>query len=91
MVFSEKWLQNHPEFLLYFLIHIDVVMLCRKFELIPTLIFQVIIILKYAKFLKYMYTLVLLQSIQLSINCLPILYFNLLRIGLNWSAIRVTF
>ena len=30
------WLQNHPQFLLHFLIHIDVLMLCRKFELIPT-------------------------------------------------------
>ena len=36
MVFSEKWLRNHPKFLLHFLIHIDVFMLCRKFELIPT-------------------------------------------------------
>ena len=25
-----------PQFLLHFLIHIDVLMLCRKFELIPT-------------------------------------------------------
>ena len=30
MLFSEKWLRNHPQFLLYFLIHIDVLMLCRK-------------------------------------------------------------
>ena len=36
MVFSEKWLQNHPKFLLHFLIHIDVLILCRKFDLIPT-------------------------------------------------------
>ena len=42
MVFSEKWLKNHPKFLLHFLIHIDVLMLCRKFELIPTNIFRVI-------------------------------------------------
>ena len=35
-----------PQFLLYFLIHIDVLMLCRKFELIPTSIFQVMAILK---------------------------------------------
>ena len=34
MVFSKKWLKNHPPFLLHFLIHIDVLMLCRKFELI---------------------------------------------------------
>ena len=41
MLFSEKWLKNHPQFLLHFLIHIDVLMLCRKFELIPTKIFLV--------------------------------------------------
>ena len=46
MVFSKKWLQNHPQFLLHFLIHIDVLMPCKKFKLIPTLIFQVIAILK---------------------------------------------
>ena len=36
MVFSKKWLRNHPQFLLHFLIHIDVLMLCRKFEPIPS-------------------------------------------------------
>ena len=36
MVFSEKWLRNHPKFLLHFLMYIDVLMLCRKFELIPS-------------------------------------------------------
>ena len=41
MVFSKKWLRNHPQFLLYFLIHIDVLMPCGKFELIPTSIFPV--------------------------------------------------
>ena len=46
MLFSEKWLQNHPQFLLHFLMHIDVLMLCRKFELIPTNIFRVMAILK---------------------------------------------
>ena len=46
MVFSKKWLQNHPQFLLHFLIHIDVLMLCRKFEPIPTLIFRVMTIFK---------------------------------------------
>ena len=46
MLFSEKWLRNHPKFLLHFLIHIDVLMLCRKFELILTQIFQVMAILK---------------------------------------------
>ena len=34
MLFSEKWLRNHPQILLHFLIHIDVLILCRKFELI---------------------------------------------------------
>ena len=46
MVFSKKWLQNHSQFLLHFLIHIDALMLCRKFELIPTKIFQFMTILK---------------------------------------------
>ena len=46
MLFSKKWLQNHPQFLLHFLIHIDVLMLCRKFELIPTSIFRVMATLK---------------------------------------------
>ena len=46
MLFSENWLRNHPQFLLYFLIHIDVFMLCRKFKLIPTAIFQVMAIVK---------------------------------------------
>ena len=46
MLFSEKWLKNHPQFLLHFLIHIDVLMLCRKFELIPMQIFRVMAILK---------------------------------------------
>ena len=46
MLFSEKWLRNHPKLLLHFLIHIDVLMLCRKFEPIPTLIFRVMTILK---------------------------------------------
>ena len=36
MLFSKKWLPKHPQFLLHFLIHIDALMLCRKFELIPT-------------------------------------------------------
>ena len=46
MLFSEKWLRNYCQFLLHFLIHIDVLMLCRKLELIPTQIFQVMAILK---------------------------------------------
>ena len=46
MLFSEKWLKNHPQFLLHFLIHIDVLMLCRNFELILTLIFQVMATLR---------------------------------------------
>ena len=46
MVFFKKWLRNDPQFLLHFLIHIDVLMLCRKFEPIPTSIFQVMTIFK---------------------------------------------
>ena len=41
MFFSKKWLRNDPKFLLHFLIHIDVNMLCSKFEVIPTSLFQV--------------------------------------------------
>ena len=46
MLFSKKWLRNHPQFLLHFLIHINVLMPCRKFELIPTQISRVMAILK---------------------------------------------
>ena len=46
MLFSKKWPKNDPQFLLHFLIHIDVLMLCSKFELIPTSIFRVTVILK---------------------------------------------
>ena len=46
MVFSKKWLRNHPKFLLHFLMHIDVLMLCRKFEPIPSSYFRVMTILK---------------------------------------------
>ena len=46
MVFSKKWLRNHQKFLLHFQIHIDVLMLCRKFELILSSIFQVMTIFK---------------------------------------------
>ena len=49
MIFSKKWPKNHPKFLLHFLIHIDVLILCRKFELIPTNNFRVMSILKRAK------------------------------------------
>ena len=46
MLFSKNWLQNHPQFLLHFLMHIDVLMLSRKFELFPANIFRVMSILK---------------------------------------------
>ena len=46
MDFSRKWLRNHKNFLLHFLIHIDVLMLCSKFEVIPTSIFRVTVIFK---------------------------------------------
>ena len=49
---SEPWYVPYThtctccKFLLHFLIHIDVLMLCSKFELIPTLIFRVTVIFK---------------------------------------------
>ena len=46
MDFFKKWLRKWEKFLLHFLIHIDVLMLCSKFELIPTSIFRVIAILR---------------------------------------------
>ena len=46
MDFCKKWLRNHQKFLSHFLIHIDVLMLCSKFELIPTSIFRVTVIFK---------------------------------------------
>ena len=46
MDFSKKWLRNHQKNLLHFLIHIDVNILCSKFELIPTSIFRVMASLK---------------------------------------------
>uniref|UniRef100_A0A1X7V2Y7 Uncharacterized protein n=1 Tax=Amphimedon queenslandica TaxID=400682 RepID=A0A1X7V2Y7_AMPQE len=51
MVFSKKWLRNHPQFLLHFLIHIDALVLCRQFELFLTNIFQFMCIKMYC-FLK---------------------------------------
>ena len=50
MLFSKKWLQNHQKFLLHFLIHIDVLMLCRKFEPIPSSNFRVMTILRNGPF-----------------------------------------
>ena len=52
MLFSKKWLKNHPQFLLYFLIYIDVLMLYRKFELIPTKNFRVMAISKIGPILE---------------------------------------
>ena len=46
MLFSKKWLKNHTKFLLHFQMHIDVLMLCRKFDPIPSSNFQVMTILK---------------------------------------------
>ena len=45
MVFSKKWLRNHPKFLLHFLIHIDVLKLCNKFEPIPSKTFPITLII----------------------------------------------
>ena len=54
MDFFKKWLRNYKKNLLHFLIHIDVNMLCSKFELIPTSIFRVTAILrKCQSFEKY--------------------------------------
>ena len=39
--FPKNGQKNHPKFLLHFLIHIDVLKLCSKFESIPTSIFGV--------------------------------------------------
>ena len=52
MLFCKKWPKNDPQFLLHFLIHIDVLMLCSKFELIPTSMFRVMAIFKMAQNLK---------------------------------------
>ena len=52
MNFCKKWLRNHQKILLNFLIHIDVLMLCSKFELILTSIFQVTAILRKCQNLK---------------------------------------
>ena len=46
MVFTKKWLRNHKKFLLHFQIHIDVLMLFRKFEPIPSSNFRVMTILR---------------------------------------------
>ena len=46
MLFSKKWLQNHQNFFITFQIHIDVLMLCTKFELIPSSNFRVMTILR---------------------------------------------
>ena len=46
MDFSKKWVRNHKKILLHFLIHIDVLMLCRKFELILASIFRVMAFLR---------------------------------------------
>ena len=46
MLFCKNGQKNDPQFLLHFLIHIDVLMLCSKFELISTSIFRVMAIFK---------------------------------------------
>ena len=46
MDFSKNWLRNHQNFLLHILLHINVLMLCSKFEVIPTSIFRVTVIFK---------------------------------------------
>ena len=44
--FLQKMAPKSQKFLLHFLIHIDVLMLCSKFELIPTSIFRVTVTFK---------------------------------------------
>ena len=44
--FFKKMAPKSLKFLLHFLIHINVLMLCSKFELIPTSIFRVMAILR---------------------------------------------
>ena len=39
--YYSECIRNHSKFLLHFLIYIHVLMLCRKFELIPIKTFQV--------------------------------------------------
>ena len=46
MVFFQKNGSKSPKFLLHFLIHIDVLMLCKKFKVIPTSIFRVMTIVR---------------------------------------------
>ena len=46
MGFFENRPKSHPKFLLHFLIHIDVLKLCRKLEVILTSIFEVTAILR---------------------------------------------
>ena len=46
MLFSKKLVRNLQKFLLHFQIHIDVLMLCRKFEPIPSSNFRVMTIFK---------------------------------------------
>ena len=45
VIFPKNGSEITKKFLLHFLIHIDVLMLCSKFELIPTSIFGVMAIL----------------------------------------------
>ena len=68
MLFSKKWPKNHPKFLLHFLIHIDVFMLCSKFELFPTNIFQVMAILRNLPISEKYPRLLLLLLLLLLIN-----------------------
>ena len=68
MLFSKKWLKNHPKFLLHFQIHIDVLMLCAKFELIPTSIFQVMVILKNEPIFEKKHGLLLLLLLLLNFS-----------------------
>ena len=52
MLFCKKWPKNDPQFLLHFLIDIDVLMLCSKFELIRLQFFELLPCFKMVQNLK---------------------------------------
>ena len=68
MLFSEKCLRNHLQFLLHFQIHIDVLMLCRKFEVILSSNFRVMTIFKNQPISENFPVLLLLLLLLLLIN-----------------------
>ena len=53
MVFPKNGSKITPKFLSYFLMHIDTLMLCRKFELNPTRNFGVMTFLHFFKIANF--------------------------------------